>query len=105
MSNLGNADLGDGIRIQTQLTNLSSVVADATDMRVSIIDNADVKRINKSTMTKSATGTYQCDIYLDPAIFSAGLHRVIFSGYSTNVSTNTSNYDSNTLYIEENRLV
>ena len=105
MSNLGNADVGDGIRIQTQLTNLSSVVADATDLRVSIIDDADVKLINQSAMTKSATGTYICDVYLDPNVFSAGLHRVIFSGYSTNVSENTSNYDSNTLYIEGNRLV
>lgn len=105
MSNLGSVDLGDGIRIQTQLTNLSSVVADATDLRVSIIDDADAKLINQSVMTKSATGTYICDIFIDPSIFSPGLHRVIFSGYSTNVSENTSNYDSNTLYIEENRLV
>jgi len=105
MSNLGNSDIGDGIRIQTVLTNLSSVVADATDVRVSILDDADVKLINQSVMTKTSTGTYICDIFIDPDIFSAGLHRVIFTAYSTNISENTSSYDSNVLYIEENRLV
>lgn len=105
MSNLGKVDLGDGIRIETELTNISSVIADATDIRVSVIDNSNVKRINESTMTKNATGTYTQDIFLDPSVFSAGLHRAIFSGYITNSSENTSFYDSNTFYIEENRLV
>jgi hypothetical protein len=105
MTNLGNVDEGDGVRFETQVTNISSVVADATDIGISILDNSDVILINKSTMTKSTTGTYRVDIFLDPAVFGAGLHRAIFSGYITNISENTSFYDSNTFYIEENRLV
>lgn len=105
MTNLGNVDLGDGIRFETVLTNISLVIADATDIRISVIDNSNVKRINESTMTKNSTGTYTQDTYLDPSVFTEGLHRAIFSGYTTNVSSNVSFYDSNTFYIEDNRLI
>ena len=105
MTNLGNVDNGDGVRFQTQLTNISSVVADATSIKISILDNSNNIKINQSEMTKIAIGTYIADIFLTPSGFSYGLHRAIFSGYVTNISVNTSFYDSNTFYIEKNRLV
>jgi len=105
MTNLGNVDLGDGIRLKTELTNLSSVVADATIIKVSIVDDSNVVRINKSTPSKVTTGTYQEDIYLNPVVFGVGLHHAIWTGFTTNISCNTSFYHEDTFYIEENRLV
>lgn len=105
MTNLGNVDLGDGIRLETELTNLSSIVADATSIKVSIVDDSNAVRINQSIPTKIATGTYQEDIYLSSSIFSTGLHHVLWTGYTTNISSNMSFYHGDIFYIEENRLV
>lgn len=105
MTNLGNVDLGDTVRIKTVLTNISSVIADASEIRLSILDPSNVKKINQSNMTHTATGTYSQDIYINPVLFDAGLHYAILSGSTVNISRNASFYHLDTFYIEKNRLV
>lgn len=102
---LGSVDLGDGIRFQTVLKNLSDEIEDASSLKFSIVDGANTKLINKINTTHITEGTYDVDVYLSNATFSKGLHYAIWTGYSTNGSSNISFVDTNPFYIEENRLV
>jgi len=101
MTNLGYVEQNDGIRLHTELTNISDVLGDAVDIRVSIVDDDDNILINESNTTHVGTGLYEQDIFLDSNKFNTGLFHVVWSGYTTNISFYHSDYFS----IEENRLV
>jgi hypothetical protein len=105
MTNLGNIELGDTIRIKTSLYNTSSDLEDASDIRMSILDSGNSKIINESNMSRIPEGIYQQDIYLNSNNFNTGLHYLYFSGYTTNQSRNVTFIDENIFYIEENRLL
>ena len=107
MTNLGHADLGDSVRIETTITNISDVVANVDEIAISILDDPNTKIINTTTVgiTNSATGKYYYDAYLDDAIFSEGVHYVIWSGYNIIGEKNFSFIQEDSFYIEENRLI
>lgn len=107
MTNLGSMDRGDSIRIETEITNVSDVVANVDSIAIAILDDSNIKIINTTTVgiTNSATGKYYYDAYLDDTIFSEGLHYVVWSGYNIVGGSNFSFIQQDSFYIEENRLI
>lgn len=107
MSNIGHADLGDSIRIETSITNISSVVANVDSIKISVVDSANTVVINTTSTNVSnyATGKYRYDLYVDPTKFSEGLYYQIWSGHNVVGGRNFSYYEENSFYVEANRLV
>lgn len=107
MTNLGHVDLGDSVRIETSVTNISDVVANVDEIAITILDDTNTKIINTTTtgISSSGMGKYYYDAYLDDTIFNEGLHYVIWSGYNIVGGKNFSFIQEDLFYIEENRLI
>lgn len=102
MSNLGHADLGDSVRLQTSITNISDVVANVDAIMITVLDDSNNTIINTTSTNVSnyGTGTYRCDLYLNNNSFSEGSHYVVWSGYTTVSGGNFSYFEKDYFYID-----
>lgn len=107
MSNLGRVELGDSVRFETTLTNISSEHSNVDDIRISIVNSDDSLKLNTTNtgINNFSTGMYRYDVYLDNNSFSTGSHYVIWTGYKTYGTNNFSFYQEDYFYIDKNRLI
>jgi len=107
MTNLGKVEIGDSIRLETILTNISSGYSNADDIKISVVNSDDSLLINTTSTNISnfSTGMYRYDLYLDNNTFSSGSHYIIWTGYSQYGTVNFSFYQEDYLYIDKNRLI
>ena len=107
MANLGKVELGDTIRFEAAITNISSVYGNVQDLRVSVVDSDNNIKINTTTQNISnfSTGYYRWNVYLDNNTFTTGSHYIIWTGYNIYGAVNYSFYEEDYFYIDQNRLV
>jgi len=107
MTNLGKIEIGDTIRLQTILTNISGAKSDVANLEISVVDYDNTVLINTTSTNvyNFSTGMYRYDLYINNNTFSIGTHYVIWTGYSIYGVSNFSFYQEDYLYIDQNRLV
>lgn len=103
MTSLGSVDIGDVIRLEAVITNISDMRQNASSIKFGIVnyDGDILHNYSSYNISNTSTGTYIYDLYLDSSVYSTGVHYVAWAGYTYCDGSNISFVEDNDYFFIE----